>query len=124
MGAPNSVTARSTMSIARSTPAQNPRGLANSICIRFSPSFKQRIQQKTAGAHGNGRIRHVECRKIRSIPVKVNEIDDEAQADAVDDVAQRAAEHQRQATSSTASAWASSSISFTRSEEHTSELQS
>src|SRR5258708_3647535 len=97
MGAPNSVTARSTMSIARSTPAQNPRGLAKSICIRFPPSFKQRIQQETAGAHGNGRIRHVECRKIRSIPVKVNEIDDKAQADAIDDVAQRTAEDQRQA---------------------------
>src|SRR5258708_27510555 len=96
MGAPNSVTARSTMSIARSTPAQKPRGLANSICIRFSPSFEQRIQQKTGSAHGNGRICHVECRKIRSIPVKVNEIDDESQADAIDEVAERAAEHQRQ----------------------------
>src|SRR5882724_3905408 len=96
MGAPNSVTARSTISMARSTPAQNPRGLANRICIRFSLSFKQGIQQQTGGADGNGRIRHVKSRKIRPIPVKVNEIDDISQSNAVYDIAEGAAQHQGQ----------------------------
>src|SRR5271168_4744527 len=96
MGAPNSVTARSTISMARSTPAQKPRGLANRICIRFLPSFEQGIQQKTRRAHRDGRIGYIERRKIRCIPVKVNEIDDMSQADAIDEIAERAAEHQRQ----------------------------
>src|ERR1700733_13825617 len=96
MGAPNKVTARSTISIARSTPAQNPRGLANRICIRFLPSFKQGIQQKTGRAHRNGGIGHVECRKIRSIPMKVNEVYDMPQADTVNEIAERPAEHERE----------------------------
>src|ERR1700727_3599972 len=96
MGAPNKVTARSTISMARSTPAQKPRGLANRICIRFLPSFEQSVQQKTRRAHRNGRIGHVESGKIRSVPVKVNEIDDMPQADAVNEIAKRAAEHQRE----------------------------
>src|SRR5580658_8043835 len=96
MGAPNSVTARSTISMARSTPAQKPRGLANRICIRFLPSFKQGIQQKTRRAHGNGRIGYVERWKIRSIPMKVNEIDDMPQAYAINKIAERSAEHERQ----------------------------
>src|ERR1700722_8737335 len=96
MGAPNNVTARSTISIARSTPAQNPRGLANRICIRFLPSFNQCIQQKTCRAHRNGGIGHVECRKIRSIPMKVNEVDDMTQADAINEIAERPAEHERE----------------------------
>src|SRR5271155_5545345 len=33
MGVPNSLIARSTISIARSTPAQKPRGFASKICI-------------------------------------------------------------------------------------------
>src|ERR1700722_8966765 len=96
MGAPNSVTARSTISMARSTPAQNPRGLASRICIRFSLSFKQGIQQQAGGADGYGRIRHIKGRKIRSIPVKVYEIDDISQSNAVDDVAEGTSQHQRQ----------------------------
>ena len=40
------------------------------------PSFEQGIQQETGGADSDGRIRHVECGKIRSIPMKVDEIDD------------------------------------------------
>src|SRR5580692_222118 len=94
MGAPNKVTARSTISMARSTPAQKPRGLANRICIRFLPSFKQCVQQKTGRPHRNGRIGHVEGGKIRSVPVKVDEIDDMSQADAVNEIAERAAEHE------------------------------
>src|SRR5271167_117011 len=99
MGAPNNATARSTISMARSTPAQNPRGLANSICISFPPSFQQGIQQKTGGAYGNGRICHVECRKIRPIPVKVNEIYDMPQSNAIDDVAEGSPEHERKPAS-------------------------
>ncbi len=82
--------------MARSTPAQNPRGLANSICISFPSSFEQGIQQKTGGADGNGRIRHVECWKIRPIPVKVNEIDDMPQANAVNYIAKGAPENECQ----------------------------
>src|ERR1700676_4030934 len=96
MVAPNNVTARSTISMARSTPAQKPRGLANSICIRFSPSFKQGIQQEAGGTDSDRRIRHVKRRKIRSIPMKVNEVDDMAQANAIDDIAERTAKDQRQ----------------------------
>src|ERR1700722_18780801 len=97
MGLPNSVTARSTMSMARSTPAQKPRGLANRICIGFLPSFEQCVQQKTRRAYRDGRIGHVKGRKIRAIPVKVNEIDDMPEPDAVHQIAQRAAKHEREA---------------------------
>src|ERR1700675_2883218 len=94
MGAPNNATARSTISMARSTPAQNPRGLANSICISFSPSFQQGIQQKAGGADSDGRICYVECGKIRSIPVKVNKIYDVPQSNTIDDVANGSPQHQ------------------------------
>src|SRR5271165_6205996 len=96
MGAPNNATARSTISMARSTPAQNPRGLASSICISLPPSFQQGIEQQTGSADGDGRIRHVECGKIRPIPVKVNEIYDMPEPNTVDHVAKGAAENQRQ----------------------------
>src|SRR5271167_705319 len=99
MGAPNNATARSTISMARSTPAQNPRGLANSICISFPPSFQQGIQQKTRGTYGYRRICHIECRKIRPIPVKVNEIYDMPQSNAIDDIAEGPPEHQCQPAS-------------------------
>ena len=56
--------------------------------------FEQRIQQQERRPHGDGRIGHVECREIRPIPVKVDEIDDMPEADAIDDVAERSAEHQ------------------------------
>jgi hypothetical protein len=82
--------ARSTMSMARSTPAQNPRGLANKFAsgIFAAFGFEQRIQQQTRRADRDRRIRDVECRKIRPIPVEVDEIDDMPQANPVDDVAQ------------------------------------
>jgi len=41
-GAPKVSSARSTMAMARSTPAQNPRGLASSTSIRVSPPLPPR----------------------------------------------------------------------------------
>ena len=51
--APNSSIARSTMSMARSTPAQKPRGLASSIFMRrlrlpCAAALEQRIEQQQA----------------------------------------------------------------------------
>ena len=72
--------ARSTMSIARSTPAQKPRGLASRIfhaacaaCARAPSS--DRVEDHQHGADTDGGIGDVERREIRGTPMRVHEVD-------------------------------------------------
>src|SRR5829696_5066996 len=101
IGGPKSSSARSTISIARSTPAQKPRGLASRICIGVLPSaaLEKCIEQHERCSHADCGIGDVERREICVAPVNVNEVDDVAELDAVDHVAKRSAQDQRQAES-------------------------
>src|SRR5471032_886228 len=59
MGAPNCCKARSTISIARSTPAQKPRGWANRISLSITISLKHgnKVHFKLQGLPGQGMIK-------------------------------------------------------------------
>src|SRR5262245_59179383 len=103
MGAPNSAMARSTMSMARSTPAQKPLGFASSIRmprrLTFSAralgnrgalgaaAFQDGVEDHAHRADGYGGIGDVEGRERRRPPVQVQEVDHVAMLDAIDDVA-------------------------------------
>src|SRR5580658_1209490 len=99
MGEPNMRSARSTMSMALSTPAQNPRGFARMICmagILPVPAARQPgIEQQQPGADANGRIGDIEGWKIVPVPVDIDEVDYMTQPQPVDHVADRAPEDQR-----------------------------
>src|SRR5512145_2285328 len=93
MGAPCNSSARSTMAMARSTPAQKPRGLASSICM--SLAFET-IPDQQRGTAGNGGVGQIERGKVVTAPVEVEEVHHVTVGDAVDQVAQRAAENEGQ----------------------------
>src|SRR5687767_951017 len=102
------------MSIARSTPAQKPRGFERRICMRvlyastrmsaaldftFRPAFAaltERVDQQAARADRYRRVGNVERREVPIAPMEVDEIDDIRMPDAVDHVPERSAEHERE----------------------------
>src|SRR5207237_128894 len=103
------------MSMARSTPAQNPRGLASNTRTRHRLSWfaPPKIASRAGSPGGAGLapgvnqqqrrsdrdrgIRDIERRKIRPAPVCVNEVDHMAGAHTIDEVTQRSAYNERQA---------------------------
>src|SRR6266478_950620 len=107
--------ARWTMSMARSTPAQNPRGLASNTRTMHRLSWcappkiascagtpggaalAPGVNQQQRRPDGDRGIRDVERRKIRAVPVCVNEVDHMAGTHTVDQITQRSAENERQA---------------------------
>ena len=66
------------------------------LALRRAPRAEQRIEQQQPGADRDGRIGDVEGREIVLLPVHLDEIDDVAEPQPVDDVAERAAQDQRQ----------------------------
>src|SRR5213075_1269006 len=98
--------ARSTMSMARSTPAQNPRGLASSTFtaslrdllarLALAPAFEDGVQDHQARPDRDGGVGDVEGREPRGVPEEQQEVDDVPEAQPVDDVADGAAEDQRE----------------------------
>src|SRR4030095_678037 len=96
--------ARSTMSMARSTPAQNPLGLASRTftaslrclpaCLALAPAFEDGVQDHQARADRDGRVGDVEGREPRVVPEEQQEIDYVPEAQPVDDIADGAAEDQ------------------------------
>src|SRR5689334_17358877 len=95
------------MSMARSTPAQKPRGLASNMrmpastsgsCPGLAPRFQQRVQQYQPGTDGDATVCHIECRKPVLTPVHQQEIDHIAVPQPVDDIAQRTADYENQAS--------------------------
>src|SRR6188768_3683495 len=101
MGAPYCSRARSTISMARSTPAQKPRGLASRTSMSGVPgitrlAFEEALEDQGHGTECNRRIGDVESGPMPARGVEIEEIHDAAQAQAVDQVAERAAQHQRE----------------------------
>src|SRR3954468_2115129 len=110
MGAPYCSSARSTISIARSTPAQKPRGLASrtsmaaGIFSRRGPPRRppaalithQAIQDKQHRPDRDRGIRDVERWPVPGERMKVEEVDDVAEAQPVDRLAERSAEDRRE----------------------------
>src|SRR5512145_2247645 len=100
MGAPRVSIARLTISIARSTPAQKPRGLASTISMRRLSALFGLAALKEAEQHQADRTAHdrrvgdVERRPGEALVIPLDEVDDVAVLDAVDQVAQGAADDQ------------------------------
>src|SRR3990172_11787525 len=79
--------------MARSTPAQKPRGLANSSSMFFSHKAFQYQQSCPAGDCGIGKV---VCRKIMLTPVKLQKVHHITIRQAIDQIAQRAAKYHAQ----------------------------
>src|SRR5262245_25723507 len=109
MGGPSRSSARSTISMARSTPAQKPRGLERRICMVWirtpcpiladlaavGAPLTQHVQDQETGADDDGAVGDVEGRPMAqaaAADVEVYEIDDVAARRAVDHVPERAAQ--------------------------------
>src|SRR5437868_4875832 len=69
-------------------------GISNSLGCT---SYSQQIEQHEADAHGYRRVRDIERPEVNSPPVHIDKIDDVAGQRAIDEVADRASENQRQA---------------------------
>src|SRR6188472_1572516 len=92
------------MAIARSTPAQNPRGLASRISINGPASgatggspIAKAVDDQRRRADRDGAVGDVERRKIPATVMDEQEVDDVAQRPAIVQVAERAADDQREA---------------------------
>src|SRR5262245_20729443 len=102
------------MPIARSTPAQKPRGLARRTSMdrrcgstgvilpfplppSFPPPPEQSVQDQGRGAEGDRGVGEVELREVPAACVQQDEVDDVPERDAVPEVADRAAENEREA---------------------------
>src|SRR5581483_8757251 len=90
-GRPKSSSARSTISIARSTPAQKPRGLARYTCIatsyaglRVLRTEADRVQHQDDGTDADRGVRYVKRRPMPTAIVNIDEVDDVAVEQAVD----------------------------------------
>src|SRR5512146_1180159 len=85
--------ARSTISMARSTPAQKPRGLASSSSMFLA---LEAVPDQQCRAAGDGRVSEVECGEMVAAPIEIEEVHHVTVSDAVDQVAQRAAKNECQ----------------------------
>ena len=63
----------------------------------MSAPCSQQVENHQRDTDGDRRIGHVERPEVPARPVHVDEVDDVAYGDAVDEIAGRAAENQRQA---------------------------
>src|SRR5260221_123388 len=92
--------ARSTMPIARSTPAQKPRGLARRtsmipiLGLLRGAGRAQPVEDQQRRAHRNSRIGEIESPEMPAEGVEVEKIHDVAEGDPVPEIAERSAEDQ------------------------------
>src|SRR5260221_12788403 len=92
--------ARSTMPIARSTPAQKPRGLARRTSMILILGLlrgggrAQPVEDQQHRAHRNRRIGEIESPEMPAEGVEVEKIHDVAEGDPVPEIAERSAEYQ------------------------------
>src|SRR5262245_34379130 len=90
------------MLMARSTPAQKPRGLPSRTSMPAILGFSrsagraQAVEDQQAGADGDRGIGEVERPEVPSERMEIQEVDDVAEDDAVPEVAERAAQYQRE----------------------------
>src|SRR4051812_34386803 len=87
--------------MARSTPAQKPRGLASRTSISGVPGItrlaaEEALKDQGHGAKCNRRIRDVERGPMPAGGVEIEKIHDAAQAQAVDQVAEGATQDERE----------------------------
>src|SRR6267142_7146746 len=91
------------MLMARSTPAQKPRGLASKtsmppiLGLLRGTGRAQRVQNQQSRADGDRRVGEVESPKVPAESVEIQKIDDVAESDAVPEIAERSAQYQREA---------------------------
>src|SRR5258707_13945956 len=92
--------ARSTMPIARSTPAQKPRGLARRtsmipiLGLLCGPGRAQPVEDQQRRADRNGRIGEIESPEMPAESMEVEKIHDVAEGDPVPQIAECPAEYQ------------------------------
>src|SRR5260221_6841518 len=92
--------ARSTMPIARSTPAQKPRGLARRTSMILILGLlrgggrAQPVEDQQRRAQRNSRIGEIESPEMPAEGVEVEKIHDVAEGDPVPEIAERSAEYQ------------------------------
>src|ERR1022692_4314656 len=79
--------------MARSTPAQKPRGLASNSSMFI---LLETVQNQQKSAAGDRRIGKIERRKIMLIPMKRQKVHHITIRNSIDQVAQRAAEYHAQ----------------------------
>src|SRR6266705_848919 len=88
------------MLIARSTPAQKPRGLASSTSMRpilgllRGAARTQSVEDQQYRAYGDRRIGEIEGPEMPAEGVKVEKIHHVAEGDPVPEIAERSSEHQ------------------------------
>src|SRR5712691_2652814 len=88
------------MLIARSTPAQKPRGLASSTSMRpilgllRGAGRTQSVEDQQCRAHRDRRIGEIEGPEMPAEGVKVEKIHDVAEGDPIPEIAERSAEYQ------------------------------
>src|SRR5690348_294437 len=96
------------MAIARSTPAQKPRGFASRISISVAPfhlvfladgglvmPLPETVDDKRSGAARDRAVGDVEGRVTPAAPVEEQEVDDVAEHQAIVQIAKRAADDER-----------------------------
>src|SRR6266852_1876774 len=92
--------ARSTMPIARSTPAQKPRGLARRtsmipiLGLSRGAGRAQPVEDQQRRAHRNRRVGEIESPEMPAEGMEVEKIHDVTEGDPVPQVAERSAEYQ------------------------------
>src|SRR5882724_4869231 len=92
--------ARSTMPMARSTPAQKPRGLASRtsmipiLGLLRGAGRAQPVEDQQRRADRNRRIGKIESPKMRAEGMEVEKIHDVTEGDPVPEIAERTAEYQ------------------------------
>src|SRR5690242_8933607 len=90
------------MAMARSTPAQKPRGLARRMSMsdlrlaRFS-TRAQAVEDKQRRPDGDRAVGKVECRIVPMPPVEKQKVDDVTERQPIPEIPQAAAENQRKA---------------------------
>src|SRR5258708_7229486 len=91
------------MAIARSTPAQKPRGLARRTSMRVGsacgggsiPALPEAVEDQQRGADGDRAVGDIESRIVPTLPMEKQEVDHAAEGQTVPQIAQGTAEDER-----------------------------
>src|SRR6266568_8692560 len=91
------------MAIARSTPAQKPRGLASRTSMiialvhgrRSIAAPPEAVEDQQCGADRDRAVGNIESRIVRTLPMEKQEIDHAAERQAIPEIAQRTTEDER-----------------------------
>src|SRR5258706_11984457 len=92
------------MAIARSTPAQKPRGLASRTSMiitlvdgrRSVAAAPEAVEDQQCGADRDRAVGNIESRIVPTLPMEKQEIDHAAERQAIPEIAQRTTEDERE----------------------------